>query len=78
MSFCIDRHPSSVRPSDHPSVHNFKRLILWNREDDSFYIKDIAPIGQGDIKGKFSEKYSEIFFSEAIRGMKQILCVYAC
>ena len=30
-----------------------------------------------DVKGKFSKKYSKIFFSEAVRRMKLKLCIHA-
>ena len=30
-----------------------------------------------NVKGKFSKKYSKIFFSEAVRRMKLKLCIYA-
>ena len=30
----------------------------------------------GNIKGKFSKKYSKIFSSEAVRGMKLKLCIH--
>ena len=30
-----------------------------------------------NVKGKFSKKYSKIFFSEAVRRMKLKLCIHA-
>ena len=30
-----------------------------------------------NVKGKFSKKYSKIFFSEAVRWMKLKLCIHA-
>ena len=39
--------------------------------------KSLNLIGyHGNIKGKFSKKYSKIFSSEAIRGMKLKLCIH--
>ena len=41
------------------------------------FIKTLNLIGcHGNIKGKFSKKYSEIFSSEAVRGMKLKLCIH--
>ena len=39
--------------------------------------KSLNLIGfDGNIKGKFSKNYSNIFSSEAVRGMKLKLCIY--
>ena len=41
--------------------------------------KSLNLIGcHGNIKGKFSKKYSKIFSSEAVRGMKLKLCRNVC
>ena len=40
--------------------------------------KSLYPFGcYSNVKGKLSKKYSNIFFSEAVRRMEMKLCIYA-
>ena len=43
-----------------------------------FLSKSLYSFGcYSNVKGKFSKKYSKIFFSEAVRRMKLKLCIHA-
>ena len=75
--FCENLTEFDKSPLKNGLISQISVHILWHVCVSVQIFKLLNLIGcHGSIKGKFSKKYSKIFSSEAVKGMRLKICIH--